>query len=237
VEFSASSVAGEVRLVEVLLPSCRSVAIALVPSSGDVDLYVGWDTLVYPSGEGGFYAASYQQYSGPEYVMLCCGTYTAQPFMSGRPIYLNIQAATNSSWTLHVYDMSAPIPVEPLYLFGTPPPPPRFPLLACAWMDSDRNARNVRVCARAVNTVVECETDGACSTFDSYTMNQCTYVNPISPAPDSPLVSWASSAPEPYLTPPPPSLRFRFRSCEGVANECTVGCRGSSSRRCRASFR
>jgi hypothetical protein len=52
-----------------------------------------------------------------------------------------------------------------------------------------------------VNVVVECAVDGTCDTY-GVTNPACANVDPIAPAPDSPLVSWASTAPEPYDTPP-----------------------------------
>jgi hypothetical protein len=118
VEFHGQTAMGEEMLFEVLVPACRSVVVAVVPSAGDVDLYVGWHNVTHPSPNG-YFEASVRYGSLPEYVVLCCGSYTGRGFPSGLPIYLNVRAYTNSSWTLHVYDMSAPIPIEPLYPFGT----------------------------------------------------------------------------------------------------------------------
>lgn len=107
-------------MLEVLIPACTSVVVALVPVSGDADLYVGWNSLVDPSSSE-YYEASQGYGSGPEYSVLCCDTSQAQPFASGTPLYLNVNSYTASSWTLHVFDMNAPIPIEPLYPFGALP--------------------------------------------------------------------------------------------------------------------
>lgn len=69
VHHSAETRQGEEVLVEVLVPACTSVAVAVVPLQGDVDLYVGYYNLTYPSSNG-YYASSTRYGSGPEYEAL-----------------------------------------------------------------------------------------------------------------------------------------------------------------------
>jgi len=118
VKYETHTESGQQVLIEVLVPACTSMAVALVPLQGDADIYVGWDNLTYPSANG-FYDASFHYGSGPDYVILCCNTMQAKPYPSGTPIYLNVVAHTNSTWTLYIFDMSYPIPIEPIYPYGT----------------------------------------------------------------------------------------------------------------------
>jgi hypothetical protein len=101
VTYAGSLQAGEEVNLEVLVPPCKSLGIALVMSSGDADIYATNDPTRLPSPAQSYWQ-SYQRGGLTEYLFLCCRTSGYNPFEHG-PLFLNIPAITNVTFTLHVY--------------------------------------------------------------------------------------------------------------------------------------
>ncbi|ELR11591.1 uncharacterized protein ACA1_258530 [Acanthamoeba castellanii str. Neff] len=99
--YSATLQAGEEVNLEVLVPPCTSLAIALVMSSGDADIYATNDAALLPSPSQSYWQ-SHQRGGLTELLFLCCRQSGYNPFMNG-PLFLNIPAITNVTFSLYVY--------------------------------------------------------------------------------------------------------------------------------------
>jgi hypothetical protein len=102
--YSATLQAGEEVNLEVLVPPCTSLAIALVMSSGDADIYATNDAALLPSPAQSYWQ-SHQAGGLTELLFLCCRQSGYNPFMNG-PLFLNIPAITNVTFSLYVYGIS-----------------------------------------------------------------------------------------------------------------------------------
>ena len=102
--YSATLQAGEEVNLEVLVPPCTSLAIALVMSSGDADIYATNDAALLPSPAQSYWQ-SHQRGGLTELLFLCCRQSGYNPFMNG-PLFLNIPAITNVTFSLYVYGTS-----------------------------------------------------------------------------------------------------------------------------------
>lgn len=114
--YSATLQAGEEVNLEVLVPPCTSLAIALVMSSGDADIYATNDAALLPSPAQSYWQ-SHQAGGLTELLFLCCRQSGYNPFMNG-PLFLNIPAITNVTFSLYVYDLDAPLPLQQFYVYG-----------------------------------------------------------------------------------------------------------------------
>lgn len=114
----ATLTAGDNKFYALTFPPCSNLIVLAFPSSGSVALYMGQDSVVYPSGSG-YYWGSSAGNSRPVPRSFCCGQGSPN-FDANQPLFINVYANSNVTYELFIYDMNELLPAKYFYRYSTP---------------------------------------------------------------------------------------------------------------------